>query len=165
MQNKLLRSLSFSILLASMLTSCSVGNTTVAADSTSSVGEQTSPPNSASVVRCNASSQEGYYHSDIYYGEGASICYLDYETMQDVVLCSSPNCAHNSDEKLGNGSSNGQNGGRSVSCISIRKGVCMKIRQLIVAMLGVFAMTDGTTQSVTHIIDCGANFNSFTVAF
>lgn len=97
MQNKLLRSLSFSILLASMLTSCSVGNTTVAADSTSSVGEQTSPPNSASVVRCNASSQEGYYHSDIYYGEGASICYLDYETMQDVVLCSSPNCAHNSD--------------------------------------------------------------------
>ena len=49
------------------------------------------------VVRCNASSQEGYYHSDIYFGDGASICYLDYETMQDIVLCSSPNCTHDSD--------------------------------------------------------------------
>lgn len=46
------------------------------------------------VVRCNASSQEGYYHSGTYYGEGASICYLDYETMEDIVLCSSPNCSH-----------------------------------------------------------------------
>ena len=97
MQNKLLLSQIFFILLASVLTGCSVGNSTIAADSTFSVEEQTPPSDSAPIVRCNASSQEGYYHSDIYYGEGASICYLDYETMQDVVLCSSPNCTHDSD--------------------------------------------------------------------
>lgn len=95
MRTKLLQSVGICILLVSILTSCSTDKI-VAVDSASSVGDQMSPYNSASIVRCNASSQEGYYHSDIYYGEGASICYLDYETMQDVVLCSSPNCTHDS---------------------------------------------------------------------
>lgn len=97
MQNKVLQSRILSVFLASVLAGCSVGDTTIAADSTSSVETQTPSANSASIERCNASSQEGYYHSDIYYGAGASICYLDYETMQDVVLCSSPNCNHDSD--------------------------------------------------------------------
>lgn len=97
MQNKVLLSRILSVFLASVLAGCSVGDTTIAADSAFSVEKQTPSANSASIVRCNASSQEGYYHSDIYYGAGASICYLDYETMQDVVLCSSPNCTHDSD--------------------------------------------------------------------
>ena len=96
MKNKRLQSLLASILLASMLAACAAGDT-VTTDSASSAAEQAPRPNTAAIVRCNASTQQGYYHTGIYYGEGASICYLDYETMQDVALCASPNCAHNSD--------------------------------------------------------------------
>lgn len=97
MQNRWIRFLSFSILLASVLTGCSADQHDADAKPASSAGEASSLSHPASIMRCNASSPEGYYHSDIYYDGGASICYLDYATMQDVVLCSSPNCAHDSD--------------------------------------------------------------------
>ena len=97
MRNRLLHSLISTVSFALIMTGCSVGESSIALDSVSSGSGQISSSDLAAITRCNASSQEGYYHSDIYYGTGASICYLDYETMQDVVLCASPNCAHNSD--------------------------------------------------------------------
>lgn len=95
MKNKLFPCFVFVLLLPWLLAGCSAGNG-VTSDSTAPAGEQ-NLPSSDPILPCSASSQAGYYHIGIYYGPGASICYLDYETMQDVVLCASPNCTHDSD--------------------------------------------------------------------
>jgi len=57
-------------------------------------GEAATAPTAGSIVPCGASTEQGYYRSDIYFVGGANISYIDYQTKADVFLCSSPNCSH-----------------------------------------------------------------------
>ena len=80
-------------LALALLSGCAAGQQPASTAAPSPAAPNARP----AIARCTPATAQGCYHSDIYYGAGASICYLDYETMQDVVLCASPSCAHDSD--------------------------------------------------------------------
>lgn len=49
------------------------------------------------ISKCIAGNENGYYYTDVIYPYSANLIYIDFETKQEIALCSKPECLHNNE--------------------------------------------------------------------
>lgn len=49
------------------------------------------------ISKCVAGNEKGYYYTDVIYPYSANLIYIDFETKQEIALCSKPECSHNNE--------------------------------------------------------------------